>query len=53
MIYDIVSNIDEGEIMPMQKVSQCVFKQRSRSAICIKILCRSSQEMINSVDEYD
>ena len=51
MIYDIVSNIDGGEIMPIQKVSQCVFEERSRSAICIKILRRSSQEVIDNDDQ--
>ena len=37
MIYDIVSNIDEREIIPMQRVSQCVFQESVRSAIFIKI----------------
>ena len=51
MIYDIVSNIDEGEIIPMQKVSQCVFVEWSRNEIYIKILRRSSQEVIDNDDQ--
>ncbi|RMC90807.1 hypothetical protein EBH72_16775 [Klebsiella michiganensis] len=42
MIYDIVSNIDEREIIPIQRVSQRVFFESFRIEIFIKISRKQS-----------
>ncbi|OVU33447.1 hypothetical protein BME18_18980 [Klebsiella michiganensis] len=51
MIYDIVSNIDERETIPIQRLSQCVFHERVRIAIFIKIPQKQYLSEINLWNE--